>query len=133
MKTPKVYKLVGCSVTATPFLMIVSFSPVSRSLPSAISVILLREVIVIADVEASYLLTKGPASHSSSLFGQMEVARPVLRRSEPCRCFRGKTLFSRCSVAFTSLLAAQVHAFKKLFLKLSLKNAYSIGFIAEFE
>jgi len=37
--------------------------------------------------------------------------------------FLGKTLFSRCKVALTSLLPAQVHAFQKLFLKLSLRNA----------
>lgn len=47
--------------------------------------------------------------------------------------FFGKTLFSRWRVAFTSLLPAQVQAFQKLFLKLSLKKAYSIGLTAEFE
>lgn len=45
----------------------------------------------------------------------------------------GKKLFSSCNWAFTSLRAAHVQAFMKLFLKLSLKKAYSIGFIAELE
>lgn len=45
---------------------------------------------------------------------------------------RGKKLFSNCNCALKSL-PAHVHAFKNDFLKLSLKNAYKIGFIAEFE
>lgn len=51
----------------------------------------------------------------------------------PALFLRGKTLFSICRVALTSFPAAQVQAFKKLFLKLSDKKAYRIGFIAELE
>lgn len=46
--------------------------------------------------------------------------------------FFGSTLFSIFNWAFTSLVVAQVHAFKKLFLKLSLRYAYKIGLMAEF-
>lgn len=44
---------------------------------------------------------------------------------------RGKKLFSTWSCAFISFVFAHVKAFMKDFLKLSLKNAYKIGFMAE--
>lgn len=46
---------------------------------------------------------------------------------------RGKKLFSTCSCALISLVFAHVKAFINDFLKLSLRKAYRIGFIAEFE
>lgn len=46
---------------------------------------------------------------------------------------RGKKLFSTWSCALISFVLAQVKAFMKDFLKLSLRNAYRIGFIAELE
>ena len=45
----------------------------------------------------------------------------------------GKKLFSACSCALISWVLAHVKAFIKDFLKLSLRNAYRIGFMAEFE
>lgn len=58
------------------------------------------------------------------------IARACALAAPPPR-FLGMTLFSTCKVALTSLPAAHVHALRKLFLKLSDKKAYSIGFIAE--
>jgi hypothetical protein len=127
----KIYKQVGWIVTTLPFLTALFFDMVSRLSPKEVMFVL--EVIVIAEVDWSPRLTNGPISHSSSLLGQMDVPLAGFTLSEPCLFFLGKTLFSRCKVALTSLPAAQVHAFRKLFLKLSLKNAYKIGFIAELE
>ena len=107
-------------VTTLPFLTALPFDMVSLLSPS--EVMFVRDVIVMAEVDWSPRLTSGPMSHSSSLFGQMEVPRAALILSDPL-FFRGKTLFSMCKVALTSFPAAQVQAFRKLFLKLSLRKA----------
>lgn len=130
LSTTVIYTCVG----SCPFLSIVSLRPDSLlvdSLLSLLTVMLDREVMVIAVVEWSALLTRGPRSPSSSAEVPLLVTpvpcppRGSLRRSEPAWRWwrRGKTLFSMCSVALTSLPAAQVQALRKLFLKLSLRKA----------
>jgi len=140
LSTSGIYTCVGCC----PFLGTLSLHPESLfavSLVSLLTVMLDRDVMVMAVVEWSALLTRGPRSPSSS----PEVpllpltppcpARGSLSRSEPAWRWwrRGNTLFSICSVAFTSFPAAHVQALRKLFLKLSLRKAYRIGFMAELE
>lgn len=140
LSTSIIYTCVGCC----PFLSTVSLqanSLLPASLVSLVTVMLDRDVMVMAVVECSFLLTRGPRSPDSS--PEVPLLPPTIpcpprgtlsRSGAPWRWWRrGKTLFSMCSVALTSLPAAQVHAFRKLFLKLSLRKAYSIGFIAELE
>lgn len=130
LSTVTIYTCVG----SCPFLSTVSLQPVSllaASLVSLLTVMLDRDVMVMAVVEWSALLTRGPRSPSSS--PEVALLPPIppcpprgsLSRSEPVWRWwrRGNTLFSMCSVAFTSFPAAHVQALRKLFLKLSLRKA----------
>lgn len=120
-KTTNIYTVVA--IMLFPFVLLNCSFPVATPL---------SVLMVTLDLEVSAVVLC-PISFGSSS-GLLLVVTPrgrVLYLSE--FRLRGNTEFSRCNVALTSLPAAQVQAFRKLFLKLSDRNAYRIGFMAELE